>query len=123
MNNRKQEIYILLDSMTANEFDDYIKNRVDTNKTALDYLNHMKKYKEYKNETIHLQRLVNKSYEGIQDLFTVGEANIIAMILYYSLHDKFNVKDFCNIFRDMLKRDEKLREFTYDIMKDFDIKT
>lgn len=119
MNNRKQKIYSLLDSMTANELDDYIKNRVGINKTTIDTLTHIQKYKEYKNETTHLQRLVNKSYEGIQNLFVIGEANIIAMVLYYSLHDEFNVKNFCDVFRDMLKKDKVLREFTYDIMKDF----
>lgn len=123
MNNRKQEIYSLLDSMTANEFDDYIKNRVDINSTTLNYLNHMKKYKEYKNETTHLQKLINKSYGEIQNLFTVGEANIIAMILYYSLHDKYDIKDFCELFKNILKGNKTLRECTYDIMKDFDIKT
>lgn len=119
MNNRKQQIESFLDSLTLKEISTYLKDK-EINKENLRLLEILEKHKGYKGKANHQQQLVNQIYSNINDMYLLGEANIIAAILYYGLHKDFNIKDFVKVYDGMLKDDFKLKEYVYEIMKDLD---
>ena len=119
MNNRKRQVQSLLDGLTLKEIEDYLEDN-KINKDKLNSLELLKKYKEYKGDTSHRQKLANQVFNNIEDIYLLGQANIISAILYYGLHKDFNVKDFVKVYDEMLKEDSKLKEFVYESMKDYD---
>lgn len=117
MNNRKQQINSLLSSLTSKELEEYLKEN-NINKDKLHQLETMKIYYEHKNRNTHMQKLLSEMNNS-GNMYLLGEANIIAYIIYYGLHKEFKVKDFVQGFDNMLKSDNKLKEYVYEIMKDF----
>ena len=118
MNNRKQQINSFLNSLTTKELDTYLKeNKI--NKNHVEELEILTKYRQYKHTESHFQKLYNKTYNSINNLYFLGEANIIATILYYSLQESFDIKDFVKMFNKLLENNKELKEYVYEIMKDF----
>ena len=116
--NRKQQVNAFLNGVTSSELEEYLQeNEISEESNKCFQL--MKMYKEHHNETTHIQKLVNGTYKNMNNLYMLGEAYIIAMVMYYGLHKDFTVKMFVESFDDMFKTDEILKEYVYEIIKDF----
>jgi hypothetical protein len=118
LNNRKQQIFSVLDSLTANELEKYIEERKLNNK----FQGLLNKIKEYREPT-HLQRLINKCSKDVDSIYEkyyhLGEARILAYFLYVLCHKDFETKECKILINKMLEDSQELKEMTYDIMKDF----
>jgi len=115
MNNRKQQINSFLNSLTSTELNTYLKeNKI--NRDAIRGLELLQKHKENKKEDSHLQKLINKNCDIssiYENMFRIGQSQIIAYILYYGLQKDFKIEDFVEFFKNIMDK-----EMVYEIMKD-----
>ena len=117
MNNRKQEIFSVLDSLTANELEKYIEERKLNNK----FQGLLNKIKEHREPT-HFQKLANECSKNVSSAYDkyyyLGEANMLAYFLHVLCHHDFNTKECKELLMKTLKDNQELKEMTYEIMKD-----
>jgi hypothetical protein len=58
---------------------------------------------------------INKS---IEDIYKLGTATIISQIIYY-YNDNYKISDLHKLLKNYINQDETLKEYVYDVMKDF----
>ena len=123
MNNRKQKINSLLDSLTQKEINDYIKER------NIDKLSKINKFKESLNkisdtkQDTHFHTIgdeIGKELnEGMNKYYKMGQAWMIAFVLECFYDNKYKIKDLQWYLKEIMKQDDTLKEYVYEIMKDF----
>jgi hypothetical protein len=118
-NNHKQKVYSVLDRLTKNELDNYIKDRsISVEKNEIfELLSKVKKPETY------VQGWCQKISDGFQNslssYYKLGQASIISFVLECFYDDKYKIKDLQDYLRCMFKDDIELKEMVYDFMKDF----
>jgi len=121
-NNRKQKIYSVLDSLTRTELENYISDNKLMNtksKEMLELFNRVKVNREYNHSQIILSNLNKNLQETLDGYYKMGEAYIIAFVLECFYDKKYKIKDLKEYLKTMIDHDKKLKEYVYDIMKDF----
>ena len=121
-NNRKQKIYSILDSLTRTELEKYISDKKLINtksKELLELFNRVKVNREQNNLQIISSNLSKNLQETIDGYYKMGEAYIIAFVLECFYDKKYKIKDLKEYLKTMIDHDKKLKEYVYDIMKDF----
>jgi len=121
-NNRKQKIYSILDSLTRTELEKYISDKKLINtksKELLELFNRVKVNREYNHSQIILNKLSKNLQETLDGYYKMGEAHIIAFVLECFYDKKYKIKDLKEYLKTMIDGDKKLKEYVYDIMKDF----
>jgi hypothetical protein len=120
MNNRKQKIYSLLDSLSQKELEDYMKDR-KLNKKAREMLELINRYKEGKPN--HFVKISNSIAGNLNDIICkyhkLGQAYTIAFVLEYFYNQKYKLADLKTCMKETMDRDKDLKEYVYDCMKDF----
>ena len=122
MNNRKQKIYSVLDSITKTELENYISDKKlmkTKSKEMLELFNRVKVNREQNNLQIISSNLSKNLQETIDGYYKMGEAYIIAFVLECFYDKKYKIKDLKEYLKTMIDHDKKLKEYVYDIMKDF----
>jgi len=122
MNNRKQKIYSVLDSITKTELENYISDKKlmkTKSKEMLELFNRVKVNREQNNLQIISSNLSKNLQETIDGYYKMGEAYIIAFVLECFYDKKYKIKDLKEYLKTMIDGDKKLKEYVYDIMKDF----
>ena len=122
MNNRKQKIYSVLDSITKTELENYISDKKlmkTKSKELLELFNRVKVNREQNNLQIISSNLSKNLQETIDGYYKMGEAYIIAFVLECFYDKKYKIKDLKEYLKTMIDGDKKLKEYVYDIMKDF----
>ena len=118
MNNRKQEVFTMLDSLTSKEIEDYIADRkIDVNLKKL-----LEKIKEDRPEThfATISNNINKKFVDIvNQYYQLGLAYVIALVLECFYDDKYKTKDIQSYLKAMMNSDNQLKEYVYDLMKDY----
>ena len=118
MNNRKQKIYSLLDSLSQKELEDYIKDRKMNNKIK-EMLDTINKYKE----SNHFVKLSNSITGNLNDIIIkyhkLGQAYTIAFVLECFYDQKYKLTDLRTYLKAQIDDDKELKEYVYDCMKDF----
>lgn len=122
LNNRKQQVESFLDTVTSKEIQDYINN----NKLNLEFIKKLKVVKETKPSSYlqkhveKISRLANEAHNEVIDKFyKLGKAQIIAFILTCFYDDKYKINDIKYYLKAIIDDDNELKEYVYDIMKDF----
>jgi len=123
--NEKQKIYKILDSLTQTELENYISDRnileteIQEFKNKYEMLNRIK----ISRENNHLDTITVNLYSNIQDsinkYYKLGMAKVIAPILQNYHDEKFKITDLQKHIKDILETDKDLKEYVYEIMKDF----
>lgn len=118
MNNRKQKIHSVLDSLTQKELEEYIKERkLNIKKEEL-----LKKIK-LKKEFNHFEKISNLITVNLNNIlskyYKLGQARIIAFILVCFYDNKYKIKDIKSYMKQLIDDDKELKEYVYDCMKDF----
>jgi hypothetical protein len=119
MNNRKQQINSLLNSITSKELDNYIRENQIHNK---ELINNFKKVKNTAPDS-HMDKIMS----GISDNFgkvlnsyyKAGQAWVIAFVLECFYNDKYKISDLQKYMKALIKDNKELKEYVYEIMKDF----
>lgn len=119
MNNRKQKIESILDSLTQKELDTYIKDR----NISLENNKMFQRLKSIKKPESHFIRIAenihNDVQKGLDSYFKLGEAWIIAFIFVCFYDDKYKIKDLKTYLHALFKNDSELKDMVYDCMKDW----
>ena len=121
-NNRKQKIYSVLNSLTRTELENYISDKKlmkTKSKELLELFNRVKVNREQNNLQIISSNLSKNLQETIDGYYKMGEAYIIAFVLECFYDKKYKIKDLKEYLKTMIDGDKKLKEYVYDIMKDF----
>ena len=121
-NNRKQKVYSMLDSITKTELENYISDKKlmkTKSKEMLELFNRVKVNREQNNLQIISSNLSKNLQETIDGYYKMGEAYIIAFVLECFYDKKYKIKDLKEYLKTMIDHDKKLKEYVYDIMKDF----
>jgi len=121
-NNRKQKVYSMLDSITKTELENYISDNKlmkTKSKEMLKLFNRVKVNREQNNLQIISSNLSKNLQETINGYYKMGEAYIIAFVLECFYDKKYKIKDLKEYLKTMIDSDKKLKEYVYDIMKDF----
>ena len=121
-NNRKQKVYSMLDSITKTELENYISDKKlmkTKSKEMLELFNRVKVNREQNNLQIISSNLSKNLQETINGYYKMGEAYIIAFVLECFYDKKYKIKDLKEYLKTMIDSDKKLKEYVYDIMKDF----
>jgi hypothetical protein len=117
METRKKEINNLLDSITINEIDDYIKDRHIIND---DYKKMIERIKINRPDT-HFQKIVNNIHDpvskGLEYMYKFGMAIMMSRILFY-YSNKYKISDLQDEIKNTISNDKILKEYVYDYMKD-----
>lgn len=118
MNNRKQKVYSMLDSLTSKELEDYMSNKkINSNFDKL-----LQKLRNNKPET-HFNKHLEDAQKDFGIIFNkyykLGVAWVIALVLECFYNDKYKIKDIQSYMKNLIKDDDELKEYVYDIMKDF----
>jgi hypothetical protein len=119
MNNRKQQVFAMLDSLTKKEIYDYIKERNIIVKGMKEDFHRIAKVKQPSHFETILSNISGNMYETTNEYYRLGEAYIIAFILVCFYDDKYKIKDMKDYMKGLIDGDKKLKEYVYDIMKDF----
>ena len=118
MNNRTQQINSFLDSITQKELDDYIKER-KLNNEMYEMFEQVKRNRK----VTHFERLSNSVNKDFQDIISnnvkLGEAWIIAFVLVCFYDDKYKISDLKLYMKKLIDDDNTLKQYVYDLMKDF----
>lgn len=118
MNNRKQQVNSFLDSVTQKELDEYIKERKLNNRIN-EILNMIKDKREVK----HFDRLSNSINKDFGDIISnnvkLGQAWVIAFVLVCFYDDKYKISDLKLYMKKLMDGDDSLKQYVYDLMKDF----
>jgi predicted DNA-binding ArsR family transcriptional regulator len=119
MNNRKQQIYSFLNSITSKELENYIKDNKIHNKNVQEL---MDKIKSSKSKT-HQDKIFNDINEGfgkhLSSYYKSGQAWVIAFVLECFYNDKYKISDLQEYLKAMMNSDKEVKEYVYEIMKDF----
>jgi len=118
MEDRKQEINKLLDSLTLNEIDEYIKDRHIIDDKLKKMLEKIKSNRPDNHSQKIFKNLYSPINKSIEDIYKLGIAAIISQILYY-YNDNYKISELHKYLKDYIKQDEILKEYVYEIMKDF----
>ena len=121
-NNRKQKVYSMLDSITKTELENYISDKKlmkTKSKEMLELFNRVKVNREQNNLQIISSNLSKNLQETLDGYYKMGEAYIIAFVLECFYDKKYKIKDLKEYLKTMIDHDKKLKEYVYDIMKDF----
>lgn len=119
MNNRKQQIKSFLDSMTCKEFDDYIKESNIPNKNVQEMMDRIKYRKHEKHFDIVMSKINEALGKDINSIYKLGQAWVIAFVLESFYDQKYKISDLQYYMKALIKDDEELKEYVYEIMKDF----
>lgn len=120
MNNRKQQVVSMLDSLTMKEINDYINER-HINKDLKEKFKRLASTKQPShfetitnsiNEKSVLNEVTNKYYY-------LGEAYVIAFILECFYDKKYKINDLKYYLKELIDGNETVKEYVYEIMKDF----
>lgn len=119
MNNRKQKVKSFLNSITSKELEDYIKENNIPNKNIQEMIDRIKHHRPEK----HLDIITSKINDGlgkdINSIYKSGQAWVIAFVFRMFYNDKYKVSDLQEYMKAMMESDEELKEYVYEIMKDF----
>ena len=118
-NNRKQKVYSVLDSLSQNELEKYMSEREFIN---TDIKRMMEKIQTNR-ETNHYNTLASKISKDIDNNFRsfykFGQAWIIAFVLECFYDKKYKIADLKEYLKAIIDGDKELKEYVYDLMKDF----
>lgn len=118
MNNRKQQINSLLNSLTEREIDEYVKDKkININKLKL--LERIKFNKPIDHRHKISNDIGSSFNKDIEKMYKLGTAYIIAFVLVCFYDDKYKILDLKQYLKAMIDGDKKLKEYVYDCMKDF----
>lgn len=122
MNNRKQQVYSFLDSLTSKEIQDYINDRKlnKDHKKMLEYIarrkpkSHLEKL--FNEEIIdnyytNLNAIINKTYK-------IGRGHIIAFLLRLFYDNNYKLDEIIPQLQQLMNEDDELKEYVYAMMKD-----
>jgi hypothetical protein len=119
MNNRKQKINSFLNSITGKELDDYMK---ENNFRAKENQKKFEKIKNIRPET-HQEIIFNginkQAGDYISSVYNLGQAKVIAFVLECFYDNKYKISDLQYYLKAMIDGNEELKEYVYEIMKDF----
>jgi hypothetical protein len=120
MNNREQQVYSLLDSLSQKELENYIQDR-KLNKKVKDMLDTISRYKD--REPTHFVKLSNSITGNLNDIIMkyhkLGQAYTIAFILECFYDQKYKIADLKSYLKIQMDNDKELKEYVYDCLKDF----
>jgi hypothetical protein len=119
MNNRKQKVFSMLDSLTKKEIYDYIKERNIIAKGMKEDLSRIAKTKQPSHFETLSNNITGNLNEILSNHYRLGEAYIVAFVLECFYDNKYKIKDLQWYLKEMIKADETLKEYVYEIMKDF----
>lgn len=118
-NNRKQRIESVLDSLSQKEIDEYISNRNLLNTKTKELLDKLKVNRQYNHSNIIFEKLNKDFGEFLNSYYKMGEAYIIAFVLECFYDEKYKIKDLKQYLKAIIESDKQLKEYVYDMMKDF----
>jgi hypothetical protein len=118
-NNRKQEIYLILDSLTQAELDNYINDR----NIDLEQDNIYKNLNKIKKPETHFDKIMlnigNDFNNAVNSYYDLGMAFVIAFVLECFYDDKYKINDLKTYLHAMIQDNPELKEMVYECMKDF----
>lgn len=118
-NNRKQKVYSVLDSLSQSELEKYMSERKYININVKKLLEKLKINKE----PTHFDTIVSKINKGfdntLKSYYKLGEAWVIAFVLECFYNKKYKISDLQDYLKAMIDDDKELKEYVYDLMKDF----
>ena len=118
-NNRKQKIENMLDSLSQKELEDYMSKREFMNIKIKEMLNTINTNRKYNHSQIISNKLSDNIQKSINGFYKMGEAHIIAFVLECFYDQKYKIKDLKEYLKAMIDHDKELKEYVYDMRKDF----
>lgn len=121
-NNRQQQVESFLNGLTKKEIDDYIgKNKLNVNTIS--------KLKRVRDDLpgTHLLKLTNQcssefykeQEKYLNSLYKIGQAQLVALLLNEFYDADFKVSDVKSFFKIWIDGDKELKDYVYEIMKDY----
>ncbi len=119
-NNRKQKINSVLDSLTSKELENYLNTKKDyLNPKAKESLNKIKINRE-ENHYYTISKGISDNLEKVLNgYYKLGEAWVIAFVLECFYDKKYKFADLKEYLKAFIDNDKELKEYVYDLMKDF----
>jgi len=118
-NNRKQKITSVLDSLTRKEIEDYLKGKKYIDSQILKCLDKIKVNREESHLNTILRNINMDSSKIFESYFKLGAARIVAFVLECFYDKKYKIADLKEYFKAIIDNDKELKEYVYDLMKDF----
>jgi hypothetical protein len=119
MNNRKQKINSFLNSITSKELDDYVKDNNFREKEIQKKFERVKSIKPNTHQEIIFNKINDETGNYINSIYRSGQAWVIAFVLQCFYNDKYKISDLQQYLKAMIDGDNELKEYVYEIMKDF----
>lgn len=121
-NNRKQKITSMLDSLTKKELDDYLSTKNYINLQAKEFLERFDKIKSNREDNHHntiSNKISDNFQKGFGQIYKIGQAYVIAFVIECFYDKKYKIKDLKEYLKAMIETDKELKEYVYEIMKDY----
>ena len=121
-NNRQQQVDSFLKGITQQELEGYI-SRNNLNIAHLKNLNKVKRVAP-KTHFIGVTDIIfqnfSKEHQIITDsIYKLGQAQIIALLLNQFYDENYKITDVKSFFKALIDKDKDLKEYVYEIMKDY----
>lgn len=118
-NNRKQKVYSLLDSLSQNELEKYMSEREFINAGVKKMIEKIKINREPNHYNILISKIGVDIDKNFNSFYKLGQAWIIAFVLECFYDKKYKIADLKEYLKVMIDGDKQLKEYVYDLMKDF----
>lgn len=118
-NNRKQKVYSLLDSLSQTELEKYISEREFINADIKRMMNKIRNNREPNHGNILASKIGADIDKSLNSYYKLGQAWIIAFVLECFYDKKYKIADLKEYLKIMIDGDKELKEYVYDLMKDF----
>ena len=118
-NNRKQKVYSILDSLSRTELEKYISERefIDTDiKKMMEKIQTNRESNHYNSLALRIGMDIDKNFKSF---YKFGQAWVIAFVLECFYDKKYKIADLKEYLKAMIDGDKELKEYVYDLMKDF----
>ena len=121
-NNRQQQVDSFLKGVTQQELEGYI-SRNNLNIAHLKNLNKVKRVApktHFTGVTDIIFQNFSKEHQIITDsIYKLGQAQIIALLLNQFYDENYKITDVKSFFKALIDKDKDLKEYVYEIMKDY----
>lgn len=121
-NNRQQQVDSFLKGVTQQELESYINE----NKLNLAYIKNLNRIKQVAPKThfggitdVVLRNFNKECRTVIDSVNKLGQAQIIAVLLNQFYDEDYKVSDVKSFFKALMDEDKELKEYVYEIMKDY----
>lgn len=118
-NNRKQKVYSLLDSLSQNELEKYMSEREFINAGVKKMIEKIKINREPNHYNILASKIGVDIDKNFNSFYKLGQAWIIAFVLECFYDKKYKIADLKEYLKAIIDNDKELKEYVYDLMKDF----